>query len=177
MDLVSLSGLSSRSQRTKRFRLNFRSDDFLLAPAWSMVERIARACLSHDLPAVLQQADGLIGLGDGLTPSGDDFLGGLFYACFLLSSSYPLIQFWGPADLPAWVDAHRSSTNLISFALLRDNSSGHALEPLSRLGLHCLRTNRWKISPRLALDLVKVGHSTGWSLLAGFMTGLLGLTN
>lgn len=151
----------------------FQTNNFLLATAWSMVETITKACLSHDLPVVLKQADALIGLGEGLTPSGDDFLGGLFFTCFLLSYSYPSIHFWEPDDLPGWVDAHRSYTNQISFALLRDNASGHALEPLNRFGLALLTNQPAENVTSVASDLIKVGHSTGWSLLAGFVTGML----
>jgi hypothetical protein len=163
--------------RTKEISPGFRSDDILLATAWPIVETISRACLSRDFPVVLQQADALIGLGEGLTPSGDDFLGGLFYACFLLSSSFPLIHFYSPADIPGWVDAHRSRTNLISFALLRDNAAGHALEPLSRFGIALLANHPLEDVTALVSDLVQVGHSTGWSVLAGFITGLLSLTS
>jgi hypothetical protein len=163
--------------RTNEFSPGFRSEDIFLATAWPMVETITRTCLSRNFPVVLQQADALIGLGEGLTPSGDDFLGGLFYACFLLSSSFPLIHFYSPADIPGWVDAHRSRTNLISFALLRDNAAGHALEPLSRFGIALLANHPLEDVTALVSDLVQVGHSTGWSVLAGFITGLLSLTS
>lgn len=151
----------------------FQSDNFLLATSWSIVEKITRACLSHDLPVVLKQADALIGLGEGLTPSGDDFLGGLFFACFLLSYSYPSIHFSGSDDLPGWVDAHSSCTNQISFALLRDNASGHTLEPLNRFGIALLTDQPVEAVTSAASDLIKVGHSTGWSMLTGFLVGML----
>lgn len=162
--------------RKQDISTSFLSDNFLLATTWSKVETITKACLSHDLPVVLKQADALIGLGEGLTPSGDDFLGGLFFACFLLSYSYPSLHLWKPDDLPGWIDAHRSHTNQISFALLRDNASGHALEPLNRFGLALLTNQPVGNVTSMASDLIKVGHSTGWSLLAGFVTGMLLVT-
>jgi hypothetical protein len=159
--------------RQKMIDPGIQLEDFLTRSAWAAVEKITRACLRHDLPSVLKEADTLIGLGEGLTPSGDDFLGGLFFAIFLLSYSYPTILFNLTANLPEWVDAHQSCTNQISFTLLKDNASGHGLEPLSRLGIALLTTQMMENAISAASDLVKVGHSTGWSLLAGFVTGLL----
>jgi hypothetical protein len=159
--------------RKKEVNLSFQPGDFLTRSAWSVVERIARACLRHDPSEILKKAEALIGLGEGLTPAGDDFLGGLFFACFMLSCSYPYIHFRELDDLPEWVDAHQSRTNQISFALLRDNASGHALEPLNRFGIALLTNQPVEILTSAASDLIKVGHSTGWSLLAGYVTGML----
>ena len=159
--------------RKKVINPSFQPGDVLTNSAWPVVERIARACIRRDPAEILKEVEALIGLGDGLTPAGDDFLGGLFFARFLLSCSYPYIHFWDPDDLPKWVDAHRSRTNQISFAFLRDNASGHALEPLNQFGIALLTNQVVEIVISAASDLVKVGHSTGWSLLAGFVTGML----
>jgi hypothetical protein len=150
--------------------------DVLVKSAWPVVERIASACLRRDPAEILKDAEALIGLGDGLTPAGDDFLGGLFFSRFLLECVYPYKHFWDSADLPGWVDGHRSCTNQISYTLLRDNASGHALEPLSRFGSALLTNLPLKNVTSAASDLIKVGHSTGWSLLAGFVTGMLLVT-
>lgn len=151
----------------------FQLEDILTRTAWRIAEEIARACLSHDLPAVLRHSDALIGLGEGLTPSGDDFLGGLLFARFLLSSSYPTLDYLELDNLPGWFDLVQSRTNLISFALLKDNAGGHALEPMNRLGLAFLTNHPVGRSSSAASDLVKIGHSTGWSLLTGFLVGML----
>jgi hypothetical protein len=159
--------------RKKGINLSFQPGDVLTSSAWPVVERIARACLRRDPSEILKEAEALIGLGEGLTPAGDDFLGGLFFARFLLSCSYPYIHFWDPDDLPKWVDAHRSRTNQISFAFLRDNASGHALGLLNQFGIALLTNQPVEIVTSAASDLITVGHSTGWSLLAGFVTGIL----
>jgi hypothetical protein len=158
--------------KNNRASINFKPENILTMTSWSVVERIVWACLSHDLPGVLKQAEALIGLGEGLTPSGDDFLGGLFFARFLLSYSYPQFYYLELANLLEWIDAFQSRTNLISFALLKDNVTGHSLEPLNRFGLAFL-TNRPVECAASAADLIKVGHSTGWSLLTGFLVGML----
>jgi hypothetical protein len=148
-------------------------EKFLTMTAWPIVERIARAYLSHDFAGVLQHAEALIGLGEGLTPSGDDFLGGLFFARYLLSCSYPHLFYLEFSNLPEWIDAVQPRTNLISFVLLKDNATGHALDPLNRFGIALLTNQPVESASSAASDLIKVGHSTGWSLLAGFLVGML----
>ncbi len=159
--------------RNEQLDTDFMPEDALSRRVWTAVERIARACLHRDLSELLKETEPLIGLGEGLTPTGDDFLGGLFFAIFILSCSDPTIHYYGPANLPEWVDKHRSRTNQISFALLKDNASGHALEPLNRFGIALLTDGLVENVTSAVVDLVKVGHSTGCNLLAGFVTGML----
>ncbi len=157
----------------KDFATSFQPENILTMTAWPIVERIARACLSHDLPMVLQHAEALIGLGEGLIPSGDDFLGGLFFARYLLSYSYPHLFYLELSNLSEWIDANQPRTNLISFVLLKDNAAGYALDPLNRLGIALLSNRTVENANFAASDLISVGHSTGWSLLTGFLVGML----
>jgi hypothetical protein len=152
---------------------SLQQEDILTSTARPMVKRIAEACLSHDLSKVLKDAEPLVGLGEGLTPSGDDFLGGLFFAHFMLRYSFPNMLNLELPNLHGWMDANQSSTNLISYTLLKDNSLGHALEPLNQFGIGLLRDQPVENIISAASKLIKVGHSTGWSLLSGFVTGML----
>ncbi|MFA5810121.1 MAG: DUF2877 domain-containing protein [Thermoleophilia bacterium] len=148
-------------------------ENILTMSAWPIIERVARACLSHDLSGVLLQAEALIGLGEGLTPSGDDFLGGLFFARYLLSCSYPQLIYLEFDNLPDRIDAFRPSTNLISFTLLKDNALGHAPDPLYRFGIILLSNQSIDCAVSAASELTTLGHSTGWDLLTGFLVGML----
>lgn len=152
---------------------SFQPDDVLTRSAWKAVERIANACLHKDLPEILKEAEPLTGLGEGLTPAGDDFLGGLFFARHLLLCAFPNLFRMQLSRLHEWLDVNQPRTNLISFTLLKDNVAGHALEPLNRMGIALLTHQPVKNVISAASDLIKVGHSTGWNLLAGFVTGIL----
>jgi Protein of unknown function (DUF2877) len=151
----------------------FQPENILTRKMWPIVERIARACLSHNLPGVLKQADSLIGLGEGLTPSGDDFVGGLFFARYLLACSYPHLDYLQSSNLPEWIRAVQPRTNQISYALLKDNVAGHALDPLNRFGVALVTNLPVESASSAASELIKVGHSTGWSMLTGFLVGML----
>jgi hypothetical protein len=115
-------------------------------------------------------AGALVGLGTGLTPSGDDFLGGLLFAVSLLRTGYPGTRF---VDVEVPVETYRARTHPISFTLLSDHASGHAIAPLHRF-VNGILTGASAQSIRPAvLQLVRVGHSTGWDTLAGLFAGLL----
>jgi len=152
---------------------HFQSENIVIMAGWQNIDRIARSCISHDFNAVLDEAESLVGLGEGLTPSGDDFLGGLFFARSLLACAYPNLEYLQNSDLEGWIESIRPRTNLISYVLLKDNNSGHALEPLNRFGIAVLTDHMTEDVILAISDLIKVGHSTGWSLLAGFLMGML----
>jgi hypothetical protein len=61
--------------------------------SYPFVLDMARACLERQPVRISKNADALIGLGAGLTPSGDDFLGGLLFAVKILQAAYPNSNF------------------------------------------------------------------------------------
>lgn len=145
--------------------------------AWPAVEEIAIACLSHDFPKIFARAGDLVGLGEGLTPSGDDFVGGLLFCINKLQRLYPdfsPVEFPDPVD---FVESKKSCTHLISFTILRDHALGHSVESLHQF-MDTLLTRR---SPgrmcSILTDLIQMGHSTGWDMLAGVLTGLQLVSN
>jgi hypothetical protein len=129
----------------------------------------ALACRERDARALEGHARALVGLGRGLTPSGDDFVGALL---FVLRSVPGLCPPSFPEALRArardWVDL----TNAISFAILGDHAAGHgnAIE-------HEIVSAFCEAHPGAGLSaaverLVCIGHSSGWDHLAGMVAGL-----
>ena len=114
-----------------------------------------------DIP---EGAVSLIGLGPGLTPSGDDFLCGVLVALRTLKRD-------AAADgLAAWIQRHAPAlTNSISLAHLSAACDGEALEPVHR-GLHAILDNSGDDEIEAALeDLSAVGHSSGWDAFSGVL--------
>jgi hypothetical protein len=144
---------------------------FPLEGARGAAEALALACARDDAPAAADAALALLGLGAGLTPSGDDYVGGALFARHLLAAA-------GRADAPAWRRAARTivaaaptRTHPISVALLDDLAAGLGWAPL-----HDLVTALAAGAPRAALEaalrLTRLGHTSGWDLLAGLGAGL-----
>lgn len=125
----------------------------------------------RDFPGMLEAARSLVGLGEGLTPSGDDFLGGLFFCLYLLrQTGNPDLRMkdWNPT---AFVNECKPRTNLVSYTLLKDNALGHSVEPL-HLFANAWLTGRPESLRGCTMELVAVGASTGWDMLTGFLTGM-----
>jgi len=98
------------------------------------------------------RAEQLIGLGPGLTPSGDDYLGGVMVALHLRSRASQAASLW------RWLEPRLASrTGAISAAHLAAAATGEAHEALHDV-----------LNGDLDLDaLDAVGHCSGWDALAG----------
>jgi hypothetical protein len=102
--------------------------------------------------ALANEAEQLIGLGPGLTPSGDDYFGGMLVALRLTGRSMQAEGLW------RWLQPRlKDRTSAISAAHLAAAAAGQAHE-----ALHEVLNG--------GLDLAKldaVGHCSGWDALAG----------
>jgi hypothetical protein len=108
--------------------------------------------------------DGLIGLGPGLTPSGDDFLGGAMIGLHLV----------GKPDLAArlsaavLIEAARFTT-AISQAHLAAAAEGGGSEWL-HAALDGVLAGDAESLPRALRKVGQIGHTSGWDALAGAVT-------
>ena len=112
--------------------------------------------------ALGDEAEQLIGLGPGLTPSGDDYLGGMLVALRWLGRGAQADGLW------RWLQPRLAvRTSAISAAHLAAAAAGEAHEALhevlSDLGVG-------SAGPATALSrLDSVGHTSGWDALAGIV--------
>lgn len=127
----------------------------------AMLEWVQRAWRHPAQPqAVPKQGLDLIGLGIGLTPSGDDFLGGLMVASKALGAG----AVFDP--LAAWVRAKVGArTSTISRAHLLAACEGEAAAPLHDAIEALLRPDA-RIEEALNA-VAEMGHSSGWDAFAG----------
>ena len=149
-----------------------REPPFPLARAVPVILDLARACDSDRTTEAAATAEKLLGLGPGLTPAGDDLVGGILFARARMDGAGGAA--WRQASARLIARA-RQRTNRISLALLADLAEGHGHEPLHDLADALER--RACVSD--VLDpircLVRLGHSSGWDLLAGFLVGMVGI--
>jgi hypothetical protein len=101
----------------------------------------------------------LLGLGPGLTPSGDDLL------CGALVALHAIGRVDAAEDLyAAIVSTSSAATSLLSWASLEAAAGGQVGEPLHALVVGLLENRR---IDRELVDLSRVGHTSGWDALAG----------
>jgi len=147
--------------------------DSLIGRAVDPILDIARACLHQEITQAMQRGRELIGLGPGLTPSGDDFLGGFLFAVRSLKLAYPSDFFWEEQVITELIEWARPRTHSIGYAIFRDLALGHGPEQLHNLIGSLL--NGAALDQVLAdtTRLLRIGHSSGWDMLAGVLTGML----
>lgn len=133
----------------------------LSAHAQPALDRLQRWLGGADLGV---EAEALIGLGPGLTPSGDDYLGGMLIALRASARPTQANALW------RWLKPRLERTSAISAAHLAAAAEGEAHEALHAclLGLSEAEP-RWEA--RLAA-LDAIGHCSGWDALAGALAVL-----
>jgi hypothetical protein len=132
------------------------------APGLAVLKALIEACLRgqrcarRDYKGIVA----LIGLGPGLTPSGDDLIGGALVALASLSRLATRDALWRVCR------AHLGRTNEISAAHLRSAALGYAAAPLHE-AIHAVIAGQVdRIKPALAA-LSRIGHSSGLDAFAG----------
>lgn len=131
---------------------------------------IAHLCHALQAAAALDEAVcALLGLGMGLTPSGDDVLAGMALALHLPQSPYHLRR----ADLRHALLRHAHRTHAVSAAFIHDVLQGEVSSPVQAFvdllyGNHIEKGGEY----RIIHDLTALGHSSGHDLLSGILAGL-----
>lgn len=109
--------------------------------------------------ALDEEAQALIGLGPGLTPSGDDYFGGVLIGLHQFGRQPQAQSLW------RWLKPRLARTGDISAAHLEAAAGGEGHEALHRcIEALCLLAPDWE-GALAALD--SVGHCSGWDGLAG----------
>lgn len=151
-----------------------RSETAAPMPLWLQLgatrfDAVRQALRVNDVAAFERAALRLLGLGPGLTPSGDDFVGGVFFALHHAPRSH-----WRAA-LPAvharFRTAAASATNVISAALLDDLMDGHSHQALHDL-LGALHAEDPACIEAATTALLRIGASSGADMLCGVVLAL-----
>ena len=144
---------------------------FPLARALDHVQALAIACAAEDADAACRAALPLLGLGPGLTPSGDDCVGAAFFARRVLARRASDAARWTRAG-ERLAQASDAQAHPIAAALFRDLVAGATFASLHRLAAAIACESDAPIDA--ARELVAIGHSSGWDMLAGFLVGVTG---
>ncbi len=142
---------------------------FPLHAAGPRLDAMRAALETQQLDAVEAAALRLLGLGPGLTPSGDDFIGGIFFA--LAHAPRPAWQHAMPAVHARVRQAAAGATNPISAALLDDLLQGASYSLLHEVLAALDAPDHRAIAPATTA-LLNLGASSGADLLCGLLLAL-----
>ena len=124
-----------------------------------------------DVGGAANRLQKLIGLGEGLTPSGDDFIGGMLIALVRAGHHEAAKNIYSTI-----MPAARERTNRISLAHLDCAAQGLASLPLHHLLNAVLNGNDVEVA-QLANDINQIGHTSGWDIAAGMAFALESIAN
>ena len=144
-------------------------DDLVTTQARPHIAALARASAADDAAAFADAARPLLGLGTGLTPSCDDFVGGALFARRVFLGMDPT---WDAAVARIVADA-AYLTHPISARLLADLAGGEGWAPLHELA-SAFAADDLKAAVAAARRVKTLGHTSGWDLLAGTVASLGG---
>lgn len=144
------------------------TDPFSIAVAERIADglrQVATSVASADAGALRTAVAGLVGLGAGLTPAGDDVLTGLAFGAARLDGRLAMIP-------PAVLSVIPGSTHAVSATALREACAGRAIQPLSDLlAAVCGRGDPATI-PAAVAALLAVGHTSGTDLAHGLIAAV-----
>ena len=142
---------------------------FPLDLARPRVRALAAAYRADDHEGVRRASRALLGLGTGLTPSGDDLVGGALFGRLLVA---PDAARWRAIGAALAVEARRAS-HVISAALLADLAAGASFAPLHATAEALARADDGAAVASAGV-LAALGHSSGWDMLTGLVIGITG---
>ena len=146
-----------------------RPPQFPLDRGMPWVNALGEALERDDPRAAFAPARSLLGFGTGLTPSGDDLVGGALFGR----------RFVAPGDRRWTSLGHRLTREIckrshaVSAALFSDMAAGRSFAPLHEMA-HALAAGDSETALSAARALTAIGHSSGWDMLAGFLIGISG---
>ncbi|MFP5346110.1 MAG: DUF2877 domain-containing protein [Actinomycetes bacterium] len=126
----------------------------------------AVALAGGDIPTTARLLTGVLGLGPGLTPSGDDVAAGILLVLFgVLGGDCPNLERLASTV----VAAARSSTTTVSVALLTEAAAGRTSVPVAR-AVRALLGRPFVGTPADAFAaLLALGHLSGADLATGML--------
>lgn len=134
---------------------------------------LAAACGAGDLACAVDAAERVVGLGPGLTPSGDDMLSGLLVALRVVGGALAggaeavWLAGWLGAAVTSYADAR---TTTLAATLLHCAAQGRPSAEMAAV-LRAL-AGREPLKPA-ATRLLATGHTSGADLAWGLLTGCL----
>jgi hypothetical protein len=142
----------------------------LLRVASRALRELGRAWHGGDSAAASTAALRFLGLGPGLTPSGDDLLMGLLAVCRWSESYSERAALMGPPLAKRVLEQAPTATTRISARLLAHASNGLLYEPAMTLAA-CLFSARIDRIEPAASRLFAIGHSSGTDMALGILVG------
>ena len=139
---------------------------------WNKIDSLMESVGNYDGRRIQEGIRNLIGLGPGLTPSGDDFLSGFVSAGMILGNRREEQRQFIKRIGWMLVKESRDRTNTISRSMFEDASNGEISEPATRMIESTVLTEDIETIRQSAKSLSSIGACSGEDLLNGMAVGI-----
>ncbi|HLW90822.1 MAG TPA: DUF2877 domain-containing protein [Roseiarcus sp.] len=156
-------------------RQDGRSDLFMRL-AGARLAALGAATRALDAPTAEKAMSGLVGLGDGLTPAGDDYLIGYFAGLWACAGAEPLRMNF-VAALGQWLKQAARDAGRISRVYLEAIANGETSERLFDLASAVAAGSDHAAVDRAVTAALAVGHSSGACGVLGFLQACASWSN
>jgi hypothetical protein len=146
--------------------------EILLQQGTYTIPSLLQATCRLRLRDVMISIRSLIGLGHGLTPSGDDFLVGYMAGLWCTARANPSRMRFLTA-LGSELSEVSRNTNKISSTFLRSAAKGHVSEPIAKLAQQLNQANDMSSLRATTQTALQVGHTSGSDGVLGMLLGCL----
>jgi hypothetical protein len=167
--LTKLPGMKERAPGLDSFCVETAALDFATDLQY-LVSNFSFALVNAEAPSAVRIASQLAGLGDGLTPAGDDFLMGSIYAAWII---HPGEIAQALAQEIAETAAPRTTS--LSAAWLRSAAKGEAGMLWHRLFQALTSSHAERVPPTID-KILSVGETSGADAWAGFLSTIQAAT-
>ena len=142
---------------------------------WQRADGLLSAMSRQDWEEAPEFIQGLIGLGPGLTPSGDDFLAGFILAGAIRGGCSGDLGMQKAASITAAMVREEAAgrTTSASVAMLADAADGEVAEPVKHFLHSLLQTGDGMEIHFWGGEISRIGASSGEDLLNGLASGIL----
>ena len=133
------------------------------------INKISLSIRNSDWPEFVRRSGDIVGVGIGLTPSGDDFLSGVFAALYFYNKSFA--KGFTLEQLKSLAKSIGYKTSPFSATLIKAAARGWVLEVISSWLVSLFQGESIQIK-ELTKKILKIGHSSGADILFGLITAL-----
>ena len=144
----------------------------LLGKTVQAVPALIEATRTFRIDDAITALRSLVGLGPGLTPSGDDFIVG-YLAGLWSTAGGDLSRLRFISSVGAWLSRSAAGTNAISRSFLTSAVSGNICEPLATLAQRIGQANSMDSVREAAGAALRVGNTSGADGVLGLLLGCI----
>jgi len=139
---------------------------------WERIDYLLFSIKKNNWQDVSSAIRSILGMGPGLTPSGDDFLAGFISAGVVLGRVLSNINDMVTKISRSITEESQGMTTCISISMLEDAANGEMSEPFMKFMKSVLLTNNLEQIALFTKELGSIGATSGEDLYNGIATGI-----